>query len=152
MATCFPPASAPAIENRVPSKALALLHVPTGAHRDVGEPLEVVGAGGDDDLDVLGAPHDSPGVQREPTHHDELDIRLAEAAQQLVEGRLARAEGGAGESHQLVAECDALREVDADRSPRVFAEPAGAHRPRACRAVGDPLSVSVPVIAALRKA
>ena len=62
-----------------------------GLHRHLGDPLEVLGVGRDDHVDVLRPAHDPPGVHREPTDQDELHLRLREAPQQLVEGRFAQA-------------------------------------------------------------
>ncbi len=59
-------------------------------HCNLGNPLDVVGIRGDDYVNVLGATHNTPGVQGEAAHHHEFDIRLCQALQQLVKGRLVQ--------------------------------------------------------------
>jgi hypothetical protein len=57
---------------------------------NVSDPLEVLGVRGDDDVHVLRAPHNAPGINCQTSNHDEIDICFSEASQKLVEGRFAQ--------------------------------------------------------------
>jgi len=67
-----------------------LLDVATGSHCDLGDPLEVLQIGREDDIDILGAPHHSPSANCQSTHYDELGACGCEPVQQLVESRLVQ--------------------------------------------------------------
>jgi hypothetical protein len=54
-------------------------------HRHLGDQFQVLRIGRDDDVDVLGGAHDSPGAKGQTADHDELRAGVTEALQQLVE-------------------------------------------------------------------
>src|SRR5262249_14592754 len=56
-------------------------------HGEGRDPAQVVGLGIGDDVDVLGAADDAPGVECEPADEHEPHLGGDELAQQLVEGR-----------------------------------------------------------------
>ena len=76
--------------DRAPQERISPLHVPARGNRDLGNPFEILRMGGNDDVDVLGAAHDAPCVERQSAHDDELGLCLRKAPQQFVEGRFAQ--------------------------------------------------------------
>lgn len=57
---------------------------------DFGDPFEILGVRCNDDIHVLRSSEDSPCVEGEATHEDELDACLGESAEKLIEGRLGQ--------------------------------------------------------------
>src|SRR4051794_7145603 len=55
--------------------------------RYLGNLLQVRLLRGDNEIHVLGAAHDPPGIDSKTPHHDELGLRSRKAPQKLVEGR-----------------------------------------------------------------
>lgn len=61
-----------------------------GFNGDPREALEILGAWSNDDVHILRPADNSPGVHRKAAHQNELDTRLGESAEKLVEGRLGQ--------------------------------------------------------------
>lgn len=57
---------------------------------DLRESLEILGIRGNDNVHILRSADHSPGVHRKAAHQKELDIRLGESAEKLVEGWLGQ--------------------------------------------------------------
>ncbi len=89
-ATCAPSARAAAIENALPSRASPCWTWPLASTAIAASLTQVLDLRRHDHVDVLGTANDAPGVEGETTDHDEIDVRVGEAAQQLVEGGLAQ--------------------------------------------------------------
>jgi hypothetical protein len=55
----------------------------------LGEPLEVLGIRGDDDVYVLRPPDDAPGVDGKAADQHKFHVRFRESAQKLIESRFS---------------------------------------------------------------
>lgn len=58
---------------------------------DLRDLLEIVGVGRDDDVYVLRASDNAPGVDGQATHQDKLDAGVVKPLEKLIEGRLGQA-------------------------------------------------------------
>jgi hypothetical protein len=64
-------------------------------NRDLGKSFEVLGIRANHDVHVLRSPDHPPGIDREAADQDEIDTRLRESAQNLIEGRRGQLERAA---------------------------------------------------------
>lgn len=75
---------------RSAEKRLFLLDMAMGFNCDLREAFEILGTWRNDDVHILRAPDDPPGVYRKATHQNELDTCLGEPAEKFVEGRFGQ--------------------------------------------------------------
>jgi hypothetical protein len=66
------------------------MNMAAGGNRYLGDSPEVLNVWGDDDVDILGAPYDAPGIDRQTANDDKFDICFGEAPEQLIEGWFAQ--------------------------------------------------------------
>ncbi len=57
---------------------------------DLGDPLEILGVWRSHDVHVLRSTDDTPGIYREAADENELDARLGESTEKLIESRFGQ--------------------------------------------------------------
>jgi hypothetical protein len=94
--------------------------VATELGHDMGEPVEVLWCRIGHDVAVLRSPHDAPRPQRQAANDDEVNIRLYEADEKLIERRRtqrARRAESRNSNSLRVSEIVSLRFTTSGRCP-----------------------------------